>query len=143
MPRIEYKSYDFKKPPLLSEQNYVFLKDILLQNPHQSLNPKSSIREEFHYEIILYSSIIGSLSLGMILMNATIIEWIKIIGGIILVIGLFLGLYGTLHFYGFYITVLSFLRFLVIKWNYYRVLKNDIIKTADYQEFLIKRKKRW
>jgi hypothetical protein len=140
MPRIEYTTYQFTRPALPSEHSYGLLKKILLQNPGHSLNPKSSIRETFRFEIIFYPTVVGVGLIGTLLSEATSIEWIKTVGEIILGIAGIAGIIGFFHLLSFFLSFMSFLGFLLEKWSYYRSLKKDIIETSTYEDFVKRRK---
>ena len=144
MPRIEYTTYQFTKPPLPTQQNYILLKNILEQNPDHSLNPKSSFKETFLVEILTCGSMLGIAIaggvLGGLISLIDSIKWLQLIGYLILLVSGLLLIGTFLRIPSLLLSILAYSAFVGDKWIYYNTLKKDIVKSGSYEEFLKRRK---
>ena len=132
MARVQYTTYKFTSPDLISEDEYNSLKDLITHNPNH--NPfKGKIAEEIKRFIYFY--IIGApVSFLCVGLGDTIsFEWIStifyIIGGIIALM-LFGGLSSVIP------TIFSYLGYLTKRKLYFNKLRRSIKKSTDYNEFV-------
>jgi hypothetical protein len=131
MATIQYTTFRFNKPVLLSDVDFETLKEILNESPEYNINPPSNIYETFKGELIL----LGVGVIGLLISSLDIAEWLNWVGGIPAFIAF-------LSLLSFIPSLFSYLSFLSVKFNYYRKLKNDIIKSTNYAEFLNLRNKK-
>ena len=125
MATIQYTTFRFNKPDLLIDSDFQTLKEILNEWPEYNLNPPSNFVETFKGELI----ILGVGVFGLLICLLDIAEWLNIVGCILVLIAF-------LSLFSFVPSLISFLGYFSVKYNYYRKLKNDIIKSNNYLEFL-------
>jgi hypothetical protein len=125
MATIQYTTYRFNRPPLLSSDDFEILKEILTEKPDYNINPPSSFVETFKGEIIYLS--IGAA--GFLIAKLNIAEWLNLVGGIFA----FLAFFSLLSFVP---SMLSYFEFYSNKSKYYSKLMRDIIKSNNYTEFI-------
>lgn len=130
MATVQYTTYNFNTPPIISDNDFQILKDILTQNPNYDINPSSSFVETFKAELIF----IGIGLIGCYLASLDLAEWLNWVGGI----PAFLA-FGSL--FSFIPSMFSYLGYVSDKSNYYRKLKQKIINSENYNEFLNMRNK--
>ncbi len=131
MARIQYTTYRFNQPPLISSGDYETLKEILTEKPEYNLNPPSSFIETFKGELIF----LGIGAIGMLIASLDLAEWLNWVGGIPAFFA-----FGSL--FSFVPSMFSYLGFLSDKSSYYGKLKKDINKSSNYAEFTKLRNKR-
>ncbi len=78
MARIEYTTYRFNSPSIISVRDYEILKEILKSTPAHNLNPPSSFFEIFKVELIF----LGIGALGCFIVSLDMAEWLNWVGGI-------------------------------------------------------------
>ena len=132
MATIQYTTYRFNRPPLISSDDYETLKEILTERPEYNINPPSSFIETFKGELIFLS--IGAV--GLLIASLDIAEWLNWVGGIPAFFA-----FGSL--FSFVPSMFSYLGFVSEKASYYGKLKRDIINSKNYTEFTNLRNKRW
>lgn len=133
MATIEYTKYQFNKPPLIANDDYEILKEILTENPDFNINPPSSFFETFKREL----SILGIGAIGFLIASLDLVEWLNWVGGI----PAFFAFFSLLSFVP---SMSSYLGLLSDKSRYYKRLKKDVLKSSNYEEFLILRNnRRW
>lgn len=130
MARIQYTIYRFNIPQTITLNDYETLKEILVQMPKFNINPTSNFMETFKVELIF----LGIGGLGLFIASLDIAEWLNWVGGI----PAFLA-FGSL--FSFVPSMFSYIDFVSDKSNYYKILKKDIIKSNNYNEFLNMRNK--
>ncbi|BDB53060.1 hypothetical protein [Flavobacterium ammonificans] len=130
MATVQYTTYNFNTPPLISDSDFKILKDILTENPNYSINPSSSFIETFKVELIF----LGIGLIGFYIASLDLADWLNWVGGI----PAFLA-FGSL--FSFVPSMFSYLGYISDKSNYYRKLKKKIIKSENYNEFLNMRNK--
>lgn len=131
MATIQYTTYRFNRPPLISSDDYETLKEILTERPEYNINPPSSFVETFKGELIF----LGIGAVGLIIASLDLAEWLNWVGGIPAFFA-----FGSL--FSFVPSMLSYLGFISDKSSYYGKLKRDIIKSNNYTEFTNLRNKR-
>lgn len=131
MATIQYTTYRFNTPPTLIESDYETLKQLLSENSHHNINPPSSFVETFKGQLIF----LGIGALGLLIASLDLAEWLNWVGGIPAFIAFF-------SLFSFVPSMFSYLGFLSSKSSYYSRLKNDIIKSNNYKEFIDLRKRR-
>jgi hypothetical protein len=124
MATIQYKTYRFNRPQLISIDDYEILKEILTERPEYNINPPSSFIETFKGELIFLS--IGVV--GFLIASLDLEEWLNWVGGIPAFFAFF-------SLFSFVPSMLSYLDFISDKSSYYGKLKRDIIKSNNYAEF--------
>jgi hypothetical protein len=130
---IQYTTYRFNKPALITKGDYEILKDILTENPDYNINPPSSFVETFKRELIF----LGIGALGFLIASIDLAEWLNWVGGIPAIFAFF-----SLLSIG--PSIFSYIGFLSDKSRYYNRLKKDIVNSHNYAEFLILRNnRRW
>lgn len=131
MATIQYTTYRFNKPPLISSDDYETLKEILTERPDYNINPPSSFVETFKGELIF----LGIGAIGLLIVSLDLAEWLNWVGGIPAFFAFF-------SLFSFVPSMLSYLGFVADKSSYYGKLKGDIIKSNNYTEFINLRNKR-
>jgi hypothetical protein len=124
MATIQYTTYKFNKPPIISSDDYETLKEILTLKPEYNLNPPSSFIETFKVELIF----LGVGAIGFLIASLDLAEWLNWVGGIPAFLA-FGSLFSSVP------SMFSYLGFLSDKSNYYNKLKRDITKSSNYTEF--------
>jgi hypothetical protein len=123
MATIRYTTYSFNRPTEINEVAFVELKGLLKMNSDLSLNPKSSILENFKLDFIFFGiAIVGGL------LASTNIDWLSAIGGFAVIVGFF-------NLFSFIPSFSSYMSYLSSKETYYRRLKKDIINSDTYNDF--------
>ena len=125
MATFEYTKFSFNRPQRLEEKDYKCLKLFLMENPNHSLNPKTSFFQTFKIEIIF---------IGVAIVSATMeyvkapewIQWILILPAII-------GIFSALRLF---LSSFSYVGFVMNKYLYYKRLKNDVLRSKDYNDFI-------
>ena len=125
MATIQYVTYRFNRPPLISRDDYETLKEILTERPDYNIKPPSSFVETFKGELIL----LGIGAVGLLIASLDLAEWLNLVGGIPSFIAFFL-------LFSFVPTMLSYLGFISNKSSYYSKLKRNVIKSKYYAEFI-------
>jgi hypothetical protein len=131
MATIQYTTYRFNRPPLISSDDYETLKDILTERPEYSINPPSSFVETFKGELIF----IGIGAVGFLIASLDLAEWLNWVGGIPAFFAFF-------SLFSFVPSMLSYVGFVTDKSSYYGKLKRDIINSKNYTEFTNLKNKR-
>jgi hypothetical protein len=131
MATIQYTTYRFNRPPLISSDDYETLKDILTERPEYSINPPSSFVETFKGEIIF----LGIGAVGFLIASLDLAEWLNWVGGIPAFFAFF-------SLFSFVPSMLSYVGFVTDKSSYYGKLKRDIINSKNYTEFTNLKNKR-
>lgn len=131
MATIQYTTYRFNRPPLISSDDYETLKEILTERPEYSINPPSSFVETFKGELIF----LGIGSVGFLIASLDLAEWLNWVGGIPAFFAFF-------SLFSFVPSMLSYVGFVSDKSSYYGKLKRDIINSKNYTEFTNLRNKR-
>jgi hypothetical protein len=131
MATIQYTTYRFNRPPLISSDDYETLKEILTERPEYSINPPSSFVETFKGELIF----LGIGAVGFIIASLDLAEWLNWVGGIPAFFAFF-------SLFSFVPSMLSYVGFVSDKSSYYGKLKRDIINSKNYTEFTNLRNKR-
>jgi hypothetical protein len=131
MATIRYTTFTFSKPPQISSDDYVTLKEVLTQRPDYNINPPSSFVELFKGELIF----LGIGTFGFLIASLDLEEWLNVVGSIPAIFAFFL-------LFSFVPSLISYLVFISDKSRYYSILKQDLIKSNSYAEFTILRNKR-
>jgi hypothetical protein len=131
MATIQYTTYRFNRPPLISSDDYETLKDILTERPEYSINPPSSFVETFKGELIF----LGIGAVGFLIASLDLAEWLNWVGGIPAFFAFF-------SLFSFVPSMLSYVGFVTDKSSYYGKLKRDIINSKNYTEFTNLKNKR-
>ena len=131
MATIQYTTYRFNRPPLISSDDYETLKEILTERPEYSINPPSSFVETFKGELIF----LGIGAVGFLIASLDLAEWLNWVGGIP-------ALFAFFSLFSFVPSMLSYVGFVSDKSSYYGKLKRDIINSKNYTEFTNLRNKR-
>lgn len=131
MATIQYTTYRFNRPPLISSDDYETLKEILTERPEYSINPPSSFVETFKGELIF----LGIGAVGFLIASLDLAEWLNWVGGIPAFFAFF-------SLFSFVPSMLSYVGFVSDKSSYYGKLKRDIINSKNYTEFTNLRNKR-
>jgi hypothetical protein len=131
MATIQYTTYRFNRPPLISSDDYETLKEILTERPEYSINPSSSFVETFKGELIF----LGIGAVGFLIASLDLAEWLNWVGGIPAFFAFF-------SLFSFVPSMLSYVGFVSDKSSYYGKLKRDIINSKNYTEFTNLRNKR-
>jgi len=135
MAKIEYTTYKFNYPKLISEDEYNSLKELLTHNPNH--NPfKGKLPNEILALVKMYLFGIPICALCGYLSDIIKIEWIS--GILILIVvmfgfGLFIGLFTTVLF-----TLSSYIKYNIKRKIYYNKLRKNITNSVDYHEFVKK-----
>ena len=131
MATIQYTTYRFNRPPLISSDDYETLKEILTERPEYSINPPSSFVETLKGELIF----LGIGAVGFLIASLDLAEWLNWVGGIPAFFAFF-------SLFSFVPSMLSYVGFVSDKSSYYGKLKRDIINSKNYTEFTNLRNKR-
>lgn len=131
MATIQYTTYRFNRPSLISSDDYETLKEILTERPEYNINPPSSFVETFKGELLF----LGIGAVGFLIASLDLAEWLNWVGGIPAFFAFF-------SLFSFVPSMLSYLGFISDKSSYYSELKRDIIKSNNYNEFTNLRTKR-
>lgn len=131
MATIQYTTYRFNRPPLISSDDYETLKEILTERPDHNINPPSSFVETFKGELIF----LGIGAVGFLIASLDLAEWLNWVGGIPAFFAFF-------SLFSFVPSMLSYVGFVSDKSSYYGKLKRDIINSKNYTEFTNLRNKR-
>lgn len=127
MARIQYTSYRFNTPLLISRDNYTSIKSSLSHDPKYNPFQFSYFQcyyEEFKVGIMLY--LIGSPTAILLFESGVgFFEIIAVIYGCFAFGGLFGSLKSTFSFFGF----------LNSKQNYYTLLMRNLKSSIDYNDF--------
>jgi len=134
MATIQYRTFRFNTPPILSEDIFNELKKKLNQNSNFRIKPNFNFTMEFvntfKIDFILFGVGIAGGFIGL-LGEENDIEWLMIIGYLLCFSLCFLG-----FIFSFIPSFFSYLGYLSVKSSYYRKLKKDIKKANNYKEFL-------
>lgn len=132
MATIQYTTYKFNRPSLISGDDYETLKGMLIERPEYNINPPSSFVETFKGELEFLC--IGAI--GLLIASLDLAEWLNWVGGI----PAFLAIFSLLSFAP---SMISYLGFVTDRFIYYFKLRRDIIKSSNYAKFanLIKKMK--
>jgi len=122
---IQYRSFKFYEPSLISSDEFETLKEVLNERPGFNINPPSSFVATFKVELIIF----GFGGIGLLLLSLDLPERLQWLA----VIPLF---FAFPLLFSFVPSVLTYLAFLVQKALYYRKLKIDILKSSNYEEFI-------
>lgn len=131
MATIQYTTFSFNRPPLISIDDYEILKGIITEKPEYNITPPSGFVETFKGELIFLS--IGSLGLVVALLDLA--EWLTWVGAIPAIFA-----FGSL--FSFFPSMVSYLEFISDKSKYYGNLKRDIKNSNNYAEFTNLRNKK-
>ena len=131
MATIQYTTFSFNRPPLISIDDYGILKGIITEKPEYNITPPSDFVETFKGELIFLS--IGSLGLVVALLDLA--EWLTWVGAIPAIFA-----FGSL--FSFFPSMVSYLEFISDKSKYYGNLKRDIKNSNNYAEFTNLRNKK-
>lgn len=115
--------YGFKKPQILSEEEYKSYKQIFQVEPNYNMTPKISFWKEFEFEKWVLIGIIGGFTFGFIWEPFVFIAGISILLFISSLIG------GSVQ------SMFNYQKFLNEKNRYYNNLKSAIINSNNYTEF--------
>lgn len=124
MATIQYTSYNFRKPPLIDENEYNFIKLKLKNSPNYNPFPVESFWQKYKIVILLY--LVGLPFAG--LLASFEIGFLEIIAGIYAFL-----LFGAL--FSFIPEWLSYLTFLAKRKLYYLKLLKKIKISKDYYHF--------
>ncbi len=133
MLRIVYSKYKFTNPDLFSLKEYENIKEMMQKKPDYKIQPKINFLRAFKLEIsifilIFFSALIG-LSLVFLYPNLIIFFIVFVI--ILISIGVILRFLFSLEYYFEYINDHKL---------FYDKLKDDVINSTNYEDFLIIRK---
>lgn len=131
MATLQYTTFSFNIPPLISIDDYEILKEIITEKPEYNITPPSDFVETFKGELIFLSI----WSLGLLIALLDLAEWLTWVGAIPAIFA-----FGSL--FSFFPSMVSYLEFISDKSKYYGNLRIDIIKSNNYAEFTILRNKR-
>ena len=128
--RISYTSYNFSMPPLINEEEYnVFKYNFSINNAYYPF-PTDGVIDKFKTKLIFTSCVIASVLIGVLFKP---LEWLMIAGIIVFFI---MGLGGV------FLEIKSYSGYVWTRKQYYKYLKQNIIASKDYQEFLSMYKRR-
>lgn len=118
--------YGFNKPPMFKEDEYKSYKQILQVEPSYNMAPKVNFWDEFVFEKWALIALVGGLVLGFIWEP---LLFIPSIAFLLLVSSAFSGSLSSMW---------NFQRFVEQKNKYYDDLKQSILSSKDYAEFVNK-----
>ena len=124
MATIQYTSYTFHRPPLISEEQYNSIKKNLQHSPNYNPFPIESFFEKYKIPILIY--VIG-----------TPIAYFFTETGVDLfeIIGIFLFLFAFGGLFSLVPEWISYLSFLAKRGIYYKKLLSNLRKSSDYFHF--------
>lgn len=133
---IQYSTFSFSKPSILSEEQYLGLKQKLNQDiTYSFLDKDETFTNQFSdlFKKIILGGVGGAIliCIGAAYFDGTFLLPIFMIGGLIGFFGYFIG-----GLFALFLSGPSYARYLVKKRNYFEKLKSSIIKSQNYSEFL-------
>ncbi len=126
--KIIITKYYFKKPALISGEEYTSYIQIFKADPSFDITPKSDFWEEFKFEKYILICIAGGGLLAIVIPAAGVIA---MIGFVLLITGLMTGSAASM---------MNYQEMLNERRKYFNDLKKIIIKSSDYIEFCNKYK---
>ena len=123
--KIENYEYEFRKPPLISEDQYYQIKIALERDKNMRISPRLSYGEVLGPHIIFGILIIIGFIWVSIDEESTIGIGFFALGSIWLFISIIMR----------FTTIISFMSFVTSFKFYYYILKKKIIQSKDYSEF--------
>ncbi|MCF2501689.1 hypothetical protein [Dyadobacter chenhuakuii] len=121
--QIIVTNYYFKKPPLMSEGDYLSYKQIFSIDPAHSLEPKNHFWKEFESLKWMLIVFVGG---GVLMLFNTELGFIPAFALFLMVISMFTGTGKSL---------LNYQNYCEEKANYYVRLKDAIVSSRDYPSF--------
>jgi len=147
--KITNITYKFNPPAEIELNQYNALKKYIALNPGAKLAPPSGFKDEYKLEIKILKIMGVLISISLLLLffedlyatkhgrGLDIPDWLNI-ASVIIFLPPYLALFGLFTQLP---TIFSILNFLAVKRAYYKQLKNDIISSTSYDQFLIYRSK--
>jgi hypothetical protein len=130
MPSISYTKFQFKRPAEYGEFEYRRMKELLIDDPNYKLGNQPEWTTEFTVRLIIMIAGILAFLFSKVV-SESLVNWFN-----------FITILSLIPTSSFVLTLSSYLRYNSASSKYYDKLKNDIMKTNDYVDFLALRRKR-